>query len=101
MLKLLLLCRQLRLLLGDDAATAASFIELRKADVESAQHRQNQNCEGDDLCAGIYLTHQFARELAQKYFGIVAARRRRSFHRGLLDEWRDVRTIAAPRYQRR
>jgi len=50
------------------AAAAARFIELRKADVESAQHRQNQNREGDDLRAGINLADQLARELAQKYF---------------------------------
>jgi len=75
------------------------LIELRKANVESAQHCQNQNCEGDDLRAGIDFADQLAGELPQKYFGVVAARRRRSFHRGLFDERRNVR-IAAPGHER-
>src|SRR4029077_10884227 len=94
-----LLSRKLSLLLGDSAATPSCFVELSKADVESAQYGQDQNCEGDDFRAGIDFTDQFAGELAEKYLGIVAARGRRSFHCGLLDKRRYVR-IAAPGHER-
>ena len=61
------------MLVGDDLATAPRFAELCKANVERAQQGQNQNREGDDLCAGIDLADQFARELPQKYLPRINA----------------------------
>src|SRR5207253_6242372 len=81
------------------AATAPGFVELCEADVKTADYRQNEDGESDNLGAGIYLAYQFAGELSQEDLRVVAPRCRRGFHRRLFDKWRHVRAVAAARYQ--
>src|SRR5207237_5061599 len=92
--------RELGLLLSDGAAAAPGFVELCEADVKTADYRQNEDGESDNLGTGIYLAYQFAREFSQEDLRVVPPRCRRSFHGCLFDEWRHVRAVAAARYQR-
>src|SRR5215831_11272463 len=98
-LQLVLLRCELRLLLSDDLPRAAGLSKLGESDVERADDGENDDSKDNDLGAGINLTHQLARELAQEDLGIVAARGGRSFHRRLLDKWRDMCAAAAARNQ--
>jgi uncharacterized protein with von Willebrand factor type A (vWA) domain len=63
------------LLFGDDATVLPHFVVLGEAEIKRADNGKNYDRENDDLRAGINLANEFAREFAQKYLGIVAARR--------------------------
>ena len=77
------------------------FFEDGEAQIERAadEHECKQEC--DELGAGIDLAHQFARELAQEYFGVVAPRCGCGFDSCILNERRDVNIRAALRHERR
>src|SRR5215471_1599369 len=98
-LQLFLLRGELRLLLSYDLPGSAGLSKLCKPDIKCADDGENDDGEDYDLGAGINLTHQLARKLAQENLGIVAARGGRSFHGRLLDKWRDMCAAAAPRNQ--
>src|SRR5262249_34704504 len=76
-----------------------NFVVQPETDIEGTHESNNQNSERNDLRAGIDLANQFPREFAQKDFRVVTTRRRRSFHRRLLNERRHMTTIPPSRHQ--
>ena len=56
-----------------DSARPPQFINKSEANVKRAQHERDENCEGDDLGAGINFADQLAGEFAQENLGIVAS----------------------------